>query len=95
MLAQALARKTRRSYPGTLQVYSQGAHSTHQAAAEDGSSKREFLVVVHVRGDQAFKKYLAHASRDDLPLYRGLLLKASAALLRLPMPRAAVPGAAS
>lgn len=95
MLAQALQEEKKGgATPGTLQVYSQGAHSSHQAA-EDGSSKHEFLVVVHVRGDQAFKKYLAHASRDDLPLYRGLLLKASAALRWLPMPRSAVPGAAS
>ena len=80
MRAQALI-GNKDELSGILQVFSQGAHSMHQPAAADGPSKREFLVVVHVRGDQAFKKYLTHASREDLPLYRGLLLKASAALL--------------
>lgn len=40
-----------------------------------GRGRREFYVVVHVLSDHAFKKYGQHASRSDLPLLRGLLLK--------------------
>lgn len=36
---------------------------------------RDFVIIVHVLGDHAFKRYLSQCSRSDLMLFRGLLLK--------------------
>jgi hypothetical protein len=46
--------------------------------ATSGAGERQFLVVVHVHSDHAFKKYLETCSATDMVLYRGLLLKVRA-----------------
>lgn len=54
----------------------EGNSSSDGGSAGDGSAaSREFLVVVHVHSDHAFKKYAEACSTSDLMLYRGLLLK--------------------
>ncbi len=46
-----------------------------EASSSSADGERSFLIIVHVMGDHAFKKYLAQCSRTDLMLFRGLLLK--------------------
>lgn len=42
---------------------------------DESRETRDFVIIVHVLGDHAFKKYLGHCSRSDLMLFRGLLLR--------------------
>ncbi len=52
--------------------------------ASPGPAQRSFLVIVHVLGDHAFKKYLQHCSGSDLMLFRGLLLRVRRAAAGFP-----------
>ncbi|GAX84707.1 hypothetical protein CEUSTIGMA_g12129.t1 [Chlamydomonas eustigma] len=45
------------------------------ACKNESDSIQSYLLIVHVMGDSAFKKYLGKSSRSDLMLFRGLLIK--------------------
>lgn len=46
-----------------------------QQKQQEQKEPRQFLVVVHVASDYAFKKFRSHCTAADLDLFRGLLLK--------------------
>ncbi|GMH43609.1 hypothetical protein BSKO_11531 [Bryopsis sp. KO-2023] len=44
---------------------------------EEGQDSKDFLIILHAQHDGVFKKYFKNATASDLPLFRGMFLKAT------------------